>query len=114
MFAADIDSRLQRTAFAFTVGEGAACSAPPSPAVHICAPASDSTVSSPVQVEATATVTGTIANTQLWVDGVKRFIAPSTSLNTSIILSPGTHRFAVVAANTAHQKWEGAVYATVE
>jgi hypothetical protein len=114
MYAADIDNRLQKTAFAFTLAGGAACSAPTSPSVHICIPASDSSISSPVQVEATATVTGTIANTQLWVDGVKRFTAPSNSINTSISLDAGTHRFAVFAVNTSGQKWESAVNATVK
>ena len=91
------------------------CSAPSSAGVHICLPASGSSVSSPVLVEATAKVTGTIANTQLWVDGVKKFNAPgSTTLTTSISLSAGTHRFAVVARNTAGQKWESAVNATVK
>lgn len=114
MFAADIDNRLQKTAFAFTVGGGAACSAPISPGVHICVPASGSTVRSPVQVEASATVTGVIANTQLWVDGVKKYAAPSNSINTSISLAAGSHRFAVLAVNTAGQKWESAVNATVK
>ena len=90
------------------------CSAPSSAGVHICSPASGSSVSSPVQVQATAKVTGTIANVQLWVDGVKKFTAPGNTLNASISLAAGTHRFAVLAVNTAGQKWETAVNATVK
>jgi hypothetical protein len=82
--------------------------------VNICAPANGSSVGSPLQVTATATVSGTIATTQLWVDGVKKYSTASSSLNTSISLSAGTHRFAVVAANTAGQKWEDVVNATVQ
>jgi N-acetylmuramoyl-L-alanine amidase CwlA len=95
------------------VSATSSCSAPSSAGVHICAPASGSTISSPVQVAATATVTGTIAHTQLWVDGVKRYTSYSGSLTTSVSLSAGSHRFAVVAVNTAGQKWENAVDATV-
>ncbi len=91
------------------------CSAPSSDGVHICLPASGSSVSSPVLVEATSKVTGTIVSTQLWVDGVKNYNAPgSTTLSTSVSLAAGTHRFAVVATNTSGQTWESAVNATVK
>ena len=113
IIAADIDNHLQQTVFNFTVG-GAACLIPSTAGVNICSPASGSTVSSPVQVQATSKVTGTIAHMQLWVDGVNRFTSASTTLATSISLAAGTHRFAVVATNTAGQKWESAVNATVK
>jgi hypothetical protein len=114
MFAADIDNHLQATVFNFTVG-AAACSAPTSAGVHICAPTSGSTVSSPVQVQAAATVTGTLANMQLWVDGVKKYtVSGSKTLNTSVSLAAGTHRFAVVVTNTSGQKWQSAVSANVK
>lgn len=113
MFAADIDNRLQKTVFNFTVG-AATCSAPASPGVDVCQPASGSSVSSPVQVEAAATVTGTISHMELWVDGVKKYSAAGAALNTSVSLAAGSHRFAVLAINTAGQKWERAVDATVK
>lgn len=90
------------------------CSAPSSAGVHICAPASGATVSSPVLVQAAATVSGTISNMQLWVDGVEKYTASGSTLNTSISPAAGTHRFAILAINTAGQKWESAVNATVE
>jgi hypothetical protein len=91
------------------------CHAPASDGVNICLPTSGSSVSSPVLVEATATVTGTIAHTQLWVDGVKKYnAAGSTTLITSVSLTAGIHRFAVVAKNTAGQRWESAVNAIVK
>ncbi len=96
------------------VTASSSCSAPSSAGVHICTPVSGSTVSSPVQVQATAKVTGTIASTQLWVDGVKKFTVASSTLNTSVSLTAGTHRFAVIATNTSGQKWESAVNATVK
>jgi hypothetical protein len=102
------------SANALVVVPTSSCTAPTSAGVHICAPASGSSVSSPVHVMATATVTGTIASTQLWVDGAKKYSTASDSLNTSVSLASGTHRFAVLATNTAGQKWESALTATVK
>jgi hypothetical protein len=114
VFAAGWDNSLQSKVFTLNVGSSSSCSAPSSAGVHICAPASGSTVSSPVQVTATATVTGTLAHTELWVDGVKKYTSGSSTLNTSVSLAASTHRFAVVATNTTGQKWESAVNATVK
>jgi hypothetical protein len=83
--------------------------------VHVCAPANGSTVSSPVQVKAAATITGTLARMELWVDGVKKYTETSSKvLNTSITLGAGSHRFGVIAVNTAGTKWEGVATATVK
>ncbi len=59
-------------------------------------------------------ITGTIASTQLWVDGLKLDSTASNSLDASISLSAGAHRFAIVTSNTAGKKWESAVNATVK
>ena len=92
-----------------------ACSAPSSNGVHICAPTSGSTVSSPVVVKAASTVSGTIARMELWVDGVKKYTATSSKqLNTTISLAAGSHRFSVFAVNTVGQKWQNVVNATVK
>jgi hypothetical protein len=115
MFAADIDSRQQKTTFSFTVGAAGSCSAPTSPGVHVCMPANGSTVSSPVQVQAAANVTGTFARMELWVDGVKKYTESSSkTLGTSISVAAGSHRFAIFAINTAGTKWEGVSTATVK
>jgi hypothetical protein len=114
-FASDVDNRLQKTTFSFTVGAAGTCSAPTSAGVHVCAPANGSTVSSPVQVKAAATITGTLARMEVWVDGVKKYTETSSkTLTTSISLGAGSHRFAVFAVNTAGTKWEGVVTATVK
>jgi hypothetical protein len=100
---------------ALVVVPKSSCSAPTSAGVHVCSPASGASVSSPVLVTATSKVTGTIVSTQLWIDGVKNFNAPgSTTLTTSVTLAAGSHRFAVIATNTAGTKWENAVNATVK
>ena len=67
-----------------------------------------------MKVQATAKVTGTIASTQLWVDGAKKFSTASSTLTTSISVAAGSHRFAVIAINTTGQKSESVVNATVK
>jgi hypothetical protein len=108
------DNSQQSKVSTIDVKASSSCSAPTSAGVHICSPASGASVSSPVQVQAVAKVTGTIASTQLWVDGVKKVTSASGTLTTSISLAAGTHRFAVIATNTAGTKWESAVNATVK
>ncbi len=112
-FAADVDNRLQRHDFTFTVG-GAACSAPSSPGVNICSPVNNSTVNSPVNTLAAANITGSLARMELWIDGVKFYTeTTSTTLNASFPLAAGKHQFGVYAVNTAGAKWLSIVYATV-
>jgi hypothetical protein len=68
-----------------------------------------------VSVEAFSTITGTIARMELWVDGVKKYTAAaSKQLNTTVSLGGGTHRFVVLAVNTAGTTWQSVVSATVK
>jgi hypothetical protein len=98
----------------YTIGS-TACSAPSSPGVNVCSPVNGSTVSSPVSAQAMATITGTLARMEVWVDGVKKFTeTTSTTLTTSITLAAGSHRFDFYAVNTAGTKWETTVNATVK
>ncbi|MES2220566.1 MAG: carboxypeptidase regulatory-like domain-containing protein, partial [Acidobacteriota bacterium] len=98
-----------------TGGTGGGCSAPTSPGVQICQPVNGATVSSPVAIQATTTVTGTIARMEVWIDGAKKYSeSSSTTLNTNLTLAAGTHRFAVLAFNAAGNKWEQAYNATVK
>jgi hypothetical protein len=112
LYGADVDNRLQKQSFSFTVG--GSCSAPSSYGVHVCSPVNGSTASSPVKTTATAKISGTLARMEVWVDGVKKY-TETTSLteSTSINLGSGKHRFDVYAVNTAGAKWVTTVYATV-
>lgn len=109
------DDTLQKQSFTLTVGGGGGCTAPGSPGVRVCSPASGATVGSPVAVRAAATITGTLARMEVWVDGVKKYTETSSkTLSTSIALATGRHRFVVFAVNKAGTKWEGVVNATVK
>jgi hypothetical protein len=112
------DTSLYNTAtksISITVTSAGGCSAPGSAGVTVCAPLNNSTVISPVQVEASATITGTLARMEVWVDGVKKFTETTSKFfTTSLTLAAGKHRFDFYAVNTAGTKWETTVYSTVE
>ena len=114
LYAADVDNTLDRFDFRFTVGPST-CAAPSVDGVHICAPTSGSTTSAtPVLVQATAKITGTLARMEVWVDGAKQFTETnSTSLAASINLRAGTHNFTVYAVNTNGTIWDETVSANV-
>ena len=107
------DNTLQSKSFTLTVS--GTCSAPSTPGIDVCSPLSGSSVSSPVTVQATSTITGTLARMEIWVDGVKMFTEKtSTSFSTSLSLATGSHRFDIYAVNTAGTKWEKSVTAAVK
>jgi hypothetical protein len=114
IFAGDVDHTLQQYDFNFTVGPSS-CGAPSSDGVNICSPANvSSTSANAVSVQATATVEGTLARMEIWVDGVKKYSEfDSPSLGASINLTAGTHQITVCAVNTDGTLWDQTVTATV-
>ncbi len=114
VYAANTAGNLWETTSYVTVGTPSSCSAPSSPGVHVCNPVNNSTVNSPVNVSATATITGSLARMEIWVNGVKKYTeTTSASMNASVQLGSGKWRFDIYAVNTAGTKWETTVYATV-
>ncbi|MES2220019.1 MAG: FG-GAP-like repeat-containing protein [Acidobacteriota bacterium] len=113
VYGAGWDNSLDSKVFTLNV-TNSSCSAPTSAGVHICSPSSGSTVSSPVKISATGKVSGTLASMQVWIDGVKKYSIAASTINTTISVAAGTHRFAVLAVNTSGQVVESAVNATVQ
>ncbi len=75
-----------------------ACTVPTSNGINVCSVGGTSTSAS---VKATAKVSGTIYRFELWADGVKKVTARSTStMQSAISLSSGTHKLEFVAYNT--------------
>jgi len=108
------DNLLQSSSFTLAVGTNL-CAPPPSAGVNVCSPLNSSRVSSPALAWAAGTVTGTIARMEVWVDGVKKYsIDGSNTVNTQIVLASGPHVFTYYIVNTAGQKWQSTVKATVE
>jgi hypothetical protein len=112
-YAVDMDNSLQRYDFPITVPSS--CSAPTSAGVHICVPGDGSTINSnSVLVQASSTITGTLARMEIWVDSVKQYTeTSSTSLSAAVTVSPGTHQFTVFAVNTDGTVWSQDVSATI-
>ena len=108
------DGSVESKVYTLNVTGSSSCAPPGSAGVHICSPLNGSTVPSPVNVQAAGKVNGTFGHMEVWVDGVKKYAASTANINTTIALAPGRHRFAVLAINTAGQKWEAIDYATVQ
>jgi hypothetical protein len=51
---------------------------------------------------------------QVWVDGVKKYSVAASTINTTLSVAAGTHRFAVLAVNTAGQVVESTSNVTVQ
>jgi hypothetical protein len=68
-----------------------------SPSVTICTPTSNATVTSPLTVAAGATDSQLVSYIQLFVDGIANTKQNGAILNTSIALTPGSHRITVQA-----------------
>ena len=97
------DNSSQTKSFTITVGSGtSSCSAPTSYGIHVCSPANGSTVSSPVAINATANVSGTIYRFELWNGSTKlASVANSTVMQTSVNVPSGTRTLTFVAKNTS-------------
>lgn len=111
----DTDNMLEKQDFTFTLGSGW-CPAPSPPGVNVCAPAPSTTNNSPVQVEAAARITGTLARMELWVNGSKVYSENTHHyFQTSVSLahSQMKYRLDIYAVNTAGTKWEQTVYVYV-
>ncbi len=63
--------------------------------VTICSPANNATVTSPVNIVAQVTDSSKITETEIYIDRVKQYQIASSSVNTSMPLTVGTHRITV-------------------
>ena len=73
-------------------GRGGICSAnAPAPSVTICAPAANSTVTSPVTITAADNSASAISTTLVYIDNVLQYSTSASSVNTQLNLAPGTH-----------------------
>lgn len=114
VFAVAVDNTNRWLNFSFNIGN-ASCPAPSSPGVNICSPTNGASEGSPVQIVSSATITGQLEASEVWVDGTKVFYdLGSTYINTSVNMSAGTHRIDIYADNTAGTKYESTVYMTVK
>jgi hypothetical protein len=71
------------------------------PSVHICTPANGATVTSPVNVTATAHSSKGVSYMQVYVDGTKVYQVNSATVNTNLTMSAGARRLTVQAKDAA-------------
>jgi phosphatidylinositol-3-phosphatase len=69
------------------------------PSVTICTPGAGQYVTSPVLVVAETTDSNTVKLMQVYVDFVKKYEVASSSINTSLTMTSGSHRLAVQASD---------------
>jgi hypothetical protein len=112
VFSTGWDGMIEKFSFPLTVGS-ATCAAPAAAGVSVCSPLDHATVGSSVLAWAAGTVTGTPAGIAVWVDGAQKATSPGTTISTNLSLASGTHKFTYDIANTAGQRWQQTVYATV-
>ncbi|HEX8713807.1 MAG TPA: Ig-like domain-containing protein, partial [Terracidiphilus sp.] len=78
------------------------CTAPSGGGINVCSPAENSTVTSPVAVEAAASISGDIYRFSLWNNSTKLLDERNTGImDDSVTLAPGSYTLTFVASNTA-------------
>ena len=110
----DSNDKVYQTIMNFTVRATAACSAPASAGVHICAPTQGSTVSSPVVISAAANGgTAKISAMKAYIDGKQVAASSSGTISGSAVEAVGTHKLTVNAWNTAGKLFQSTATFTV-
>ncbi|HKV95812.1 MAG TPA: FG-GAP-like repeat-containing protein [Candidatus Angelobacter sp.] len=109
----DPNDKVYQTIVNFTVGS--ACSPPSSAGVHICAPASGSTVSSPVAISAASNGgSAKISAMKAYIDGKQVASSTGAALTGSATEAAGSHQLVVNAWNTAGTLFQSIVNFSVK
>ena len=98
--AKDSTGALFKQTLYLTVNAPTCTANPVSPSVTICAPQSNATVTSPVNVVALSTNSLPITSMQIYIDGVKVTQQNGAALNANITLSSGSHRLTVQSVDS--------------
>jgi hypothetical protein len=103
IYAAGWDNLLQRKDLTLTVGGGGGggtCATPStSTSISVCAPASGSTVTSPVHVSAAGGSAVTFM--EVWVDGTKPFQTSGNHVETDLTFANGSHTMTIYGRNSS-------------
>jgi hypothetical protein len=85
-----------------TVSGGSGCSAPSSDGINVCSPAEGATVTSPISINAAATVSGGVYRFEVWNGSTKlASVSNSGAMNQSVSLAPGSYQLIFTAYNSA-------------
>jgi len=86
---------------AATSGGSGACSAPQSNGVNVCSPANGATVTSTVQINAAATVSGGVYRFELWNGSTKLLSEDNGIMDQTLSLAPGSYKLTFDARNAS-------------
>lgn len=86
---------------ATTTGGGGACTAPTSNGVNVCSPGNGATAPSPVQINASATVSGGVYRFELWNGSTKLASVDSGVMDQTVTLKPGSYTLTFDAYNSS-------------
>jgi hypothetical protein len=89
-------------------------SSAPTPSVTICSPANRARVSSPIQITAQSKDSQPVIRMQLYVDGSFKYSVSSGQLNTSVVLTSGSHHVSVVSTNASNLTTKASIDVTVQ
>lgn len=97
LISAGWDNSLQSKSYSITVsGGGGGCTS--GNTITVCSPTANSTVSSPVHVQASTILGSPTYRFELWDGGTKLFtVRDANTMDTTVSLSAGTHKLAFVA-----------------
>lgn len=113
--ATDSANRVFKSTIYITVGQSSGCTpSTTQPSVTICSPTNGSTVTSPVSVVAVSNCSCTVSYMQVYVDGTKVYQVAGGSINTSLSLAGGQHRFVVQAIDSKGGAFKSVIYVTVQ
>jgi hypothetical protein len=96
------DGTHQTKSFTLTVSSTSTCAAPSTAGINVCSPLNGSTVSSPVQINAAATISGGVYRFELWSGSTKLLsVSNSGVMNQSLSLGAGSYHLTFVARNVS-------------
>lgn len=94
-----LQSSVTTATFSFTTGQ---CSAPSSDGINVCSPADGASLTSPISINAAATVSGGVYRFELWSGSTKlASVSNSGVMNESLTLAPGSYTLTFTAYNTS-------------
>ena len=101
-----LQSKVTSATFTFTSGQ---CSAPTTNGINVCSPAEGASPTSPISINAVATVSGGVYRFELWSGNTKLVnVRNSGVMDQSLSLAPGSYSLVFTAYNSTGTK----VYAT--
>jgi hypothetical protein len=83
-----------------------ACTAPSGNGVNVCSPAENGTVTSPVSINAAATVSGGVYRFEVWNGSTKLLSSDSGTIDQSLSLAPGSYKLTFDAYDSSKSNHE--------